>query len=112
MGALQGSRTKRRATRERRPWREIQRGDPAEKMVDEGCITDEVESRPDKKTAQPIRLGHRCEAAVMDGHGEGSSRAIALERWWTRDASPTRWNPSPIRRRPSRYGWAEDARLL
>jgi hypothetical protein len=36
-------------------------------------------------------------AGDSEGHGEGSSRAIALEQWWTWDALPRMLNSSLIR---------------
>jgi hypothetical protein len=40
-------------------------------------------------------------AGDSEGHGEGSSRAIALKGWWTQDALPRTRNPGPIRNRLS-----------
>jgi hypothetical protein len=71
-----------------------------------------VEAMP--KAALATRMGRRVgpaeggqpkvrvpTAGDSEGHGEGSSRAIGLERWWTRDALLRMRNPGPIRNRLS-----------
>jgi hypothetical protein len=49
----------RHCLRQRRLWRGIQRSDPAEKIVDTGFNTDEVESQPDKKSVERMRQSGR-----------------------------------------------------